>query len=151
LAALLYVWQWSAGRIEVRRYARGFILSICPVCQEGHIHLDEVVRKTLGIQWVRRSARCDTCRSVLRELRPGVWRYSVDAFVNPEMAERFKNRRVTTAELHELAQHVVIKPSRPEYDEPTAEWLDLKWLEIDEPLGSDPGEAEEAPGDEDGA
>jgi hypothetical protein len=143
LAGLLYGWQWSAGRAQVKRYAGGFILSVCPVCQEGHIHLDEVVRKSLGIQRVRRSARCDTCRSVLRELRPGVWRYLVDAAVNPELAERFKTRRVTAADLQELAQHVVLKPSPVPVDEPTDHSLNLKWLEIEEPLPADDADADQ--------
>lgn len=136
IAGLLYGWQWSVGRAETRRYAKGFILSTCPVCQEGHIHLDEVVRQTLGIQWVRRSARCSVCRSVLRELRPGQWRYSVDAFVNPEMAERFRTKQVTNAELQELARHIVIKPTQQPEDEPTAKSLNLTWLEIEEPPAS---------------
>lgn len=143
VGGLIYFWQWSAGRAEAKRYARGFVLTICPVCQEGHIHLDEVVRTTMGIQLVRRSARCDTCRSVLRELRPGVWRYSVDALANPEMAARYKTRPVTTAELQDLARHIVLKPSAKMFDEPTAESLNLKWLEIDEPL--DDGTSAPAP------
>jgi hypothetical protein len=142
LAGAIYYWQWSAGRAEVKRYAKGFVLSICPVCQEGHIHLDEVVRTTAGIPWVRRSARCDTCNSVLRELRPGLWRYSIDAYANPELAERFKSQRATTAELQELARNIVLKPTRREFDESTAESLNLSWLEIEEPLGSDEVPAE---------
>jgi hypothetical protein len=142
LAGLIYVWQWSAGRAEVRRYARGFVLSVCPVCREGHVHLDEVVRKTGGIQWVRRLARCNNCRSVIREIRPGMWRYAVDASLNPELAERFKTRHVTTAELQELAKNIVLKADHRPYDEPTAESLKLNWLEIDEPLPSATDHAE---------
>jgi len=151
IGGLAYFWQWSAGRNEVRRYARGFVLTICPVCQEGHIHLDEVVRSTAGVQWVRRTARCDTCNSVLRELRPGLWRYSVDAYVNPELAERFKSQRATTAELQDLARHIILKQPDPELDEPTVESLNLSWLEIDEPLGSEPeGDTSTKPKSEDG-
>lgn len=156
IGGLVYFWQWSSGRNEVRRYQKGFVLSICPVCQEGHIHLDEVVRSTAGIPWVRRSARCDTCNSVLRELRPGLWRYSVDAYANPELAERFKSQRATTAELQELARHIVLKTPARDFDEPTAESLNLAWLEIEEPLGSseeaseistDDGSGEDRPAD----
>jgi hypothetical protein len=152
LAGIAYVWQWSAGRAEVKRYTRGFVLTTCPVCEEGRIHLEETVRSMAGISWVRRSARCDTCNSVLRELRPGLWRYSVDAYANPQMAERFKRQRATTAELEMLARDLERRPPKQQLDEVTTESLDLSWLEIDEPLGSDelkpeapPAENPEAP------
>lgn len=92
------------GMREVRRYAKGFLFDTCPACHEGHLHLDEIVQRSMGIPSVRRSVRCDTCRSVLREVRPGRWRYTVDPYVNPDMASRYDTRWLSRADLESLAQ-----------------------------------------------
>lgn len=86
------------SRREMQRYARGFVLHFCPVCQRGDLHLEEV-RRPLAIPSVQRRVRCDVCRSVLRQVRPGVWRYTIDPMVNPEMAEAFSGQIFSDREL----------------------------------------------------
>lgn len=89
---------------EVHRYAKGFLLDTCPVCHEGHLNLEQVVKSSMGIPSVRRSVRCNTCRSVLREVRPGRWRYTIDPYVNPDMASRYDTRWLSRADLESLAR-----------------------------------------------
>jgi hypothetical protein len=101
---VVYIWRRSAGMRQVRRYAKGFPVDICPACQEGHLHLEQLVQRSMGIPSVRRSVRCDMCRSVLREVRPGRWRYTVDPYVNPEMASRYDTRWLTHADLEALGR-----------------------------------------------
>jgi hypothetical protein len=61
----------------------------------------------------------------------------VDAFVNPQLAERFRRQPATNADLEELARTVVVKPPAPDFEEPSVESLNLSWLDIDKPLGSE--------------
>jgi hypothetical protein len=75
------------ARRKVRRYTGGFPLTECPVCQTGSLHLEEHITRVFGIPQVRRSVRCDVCRSLLREVEPGAWRYMIDPLVNPRLAE----------------------------------------------------------------
>ncbi len=103
LAAGIYIWQRSAGRRELARYAGGFLLDACPTCQRGELHLDEQVKRPLGVLRVQRTVRCDTCRSVLRQVRPGVWRYTIDPLANPDLAERFSPRVFADAGLPAFA------------------------------------------------
>lgn len=113
----LYSWRRLAGRHELRRYADGFLFDRCPVCREGQVHLEQVVRRSMGVPSVRRSVRCDSCHSVLREIKPGLWRYTVDGFVNPEMASRYNTRRLSEADLVELAHHADMAGDSGEVDE----------------------------------
>ena len=104
LGLVVYMLRRSAGVRAVRRYAKGFPVDSCPACREGHLHFEQLVQQSMGIPSVRRSARCDTCRSVLREVRPGKWRYTVDPYVNPEMASRYDTRWLTHADLEVLGK-----------------------------------------------
>jgi hypothetical protein len=106
LGVIIYLWRRSAGMKEVRRYAHGFLFDTCPVCHEGRLQLDENVLYSMGIPTVRRSVRCSSCRSVLREIRPGRWRYTVDPFVNQAMALRYKTRWLSRADLDGLMSDV---------------------------------------------
>jgi hypothetical protein len=99
----------SAGMRQVRRYAKGFPIDTCPACQEGRLHLEEFVQRSMGIPSVRRSVRCDMCRSVMREVRPGKWRYTVDPYVNPEMASRYDTRWLTQADLETLERATIME------------------------------------------
>jgi hypothetical protein len=36
---------------------------------------------------------------VLRQISPGLWRYTIDPFVNPELARRYNSRQFTDADL----------------------------------------------------
>ncbi|MBN1428624.1 MAG: hypothetical protein JXB07_09565 [Anaerolineae bacterium] len=106
LGMVVYVWRRSSGMREIRRYAGGFPLDICPACHEGHLTLDEVVHYSMGVPIVRRSVRCDACRSMLRELRPGRWRYTVDPYANPALASRYKNRRLSRSDIEAMERPV---------------------------------------------
>ncbi len=104
LLAILYVWRFALGQREVRRYKNGFSLQTCPTCQTGHLILEEHVRRPLGIAIIARSVLCDACRSVLRQVRPGLWRYTIDAFVNSALAEEYNGHTFSDASLSALAE-----------------------------------------------
>lgn len=99
MAVLSYGWVYSSGRQELKRYREGFILKDCPVCHSGLLELDEKIKHTLGIPRAVRSVRCSNCRSVLREIEPGAWRYTVDASRNPELAEQYNGQAFKDEEL----------------------------------------------------
>ncbi len=94
-----YGWRAIASQREIKRYMGQFPLDGCPVCQTGTLHLDETIQRPLGIAHVNRSVRCDVCRSVLRQVAPGTWRYSIDPYINESLAEEFNGRVFTDAEL----------------------------------------------------
>ena len=99
LAALVYGWRWGRGQREIKRYASGFPLKTCPTCQSGQLRLEEYVQRPLGVAVLRRSVHCDTCRSVLRQIRPGLWRYTIDPLVNPSLADAYNGRSLADADL----------------------------------------------------
>jgi hypothetical protein len=106
--------RWSREQ-ELKRYSGGFILNTCPVCQEGTLQLEENVQRSLGTPRVQRTVRCDFCRSVLREVRPGTWRYTIDPFVNPQLADAHNAQQFTDEDLLELAgQARMYKPYKGE-------------------------------------
>ncbi len=105
LLLTIYGFAFVTGRKEVNRYADGFELESCPVCQSGTLTLDQTVSRPMGIPRVlQRSMRCDTCRSVMRSVRPGVWRYAIDPVASPELAETQKNPLVKDANLIDFAR-----------------------------------------------
>ncbi len=108
LATLLYGYRFVSGEREVRRYGDQFVVDICPACQIGELHLEESIRQSLGVAQVTRTVRCDACRSVLRQIEPGVWRYSVDPVVNPALADAYNGKHLTDAEFEALARRAVV-------------------------------------------
>jgi hypothetical protein len=141
---VLYLQARVSAARELRRYRDGFIFSVCPVCREGHIQMDEVVRVSLGVKRVKRTVRCDSCRSVLREVKPGSWRYSIDSYANPEMAERYSNRTLTDKDLAEFQDRTLkVSPIEPVIiDLPDPDWV--KEIESDQ---SDQSPEDEQPVD----
>jgi hypothetical protein len=106
LVLALYFWRWLAARRELRRYADGFVLDACPVCQIGGLHIDRHVSYQLGVPTVRRIVRCDHCNSIIRQVRPGVWRYAVDPHVNPNLAANHDDRQLMTdTDLQDFSVH----------------------------------------------
>lgn len=104
LLLVIYGFAFAAGRKELNRYADGFEFETCPVCQDGKLTLDETISRPMGVpRVVQRSVRCDTCRSVMRSVRPGVWRYAIDPVANPELAEAQNNPMVTDDNLIDFA------------------------------------------------
>lgn len=100
----LYSQRRTQGRKELTRYVNGFPIENCPICRVGSLQLDEKVSDALGIPNIARAVRCNNCRSMLRELEPGVWRYTIDPYVNPQMAYKYNTQRFTDADLLMLVQ-----------------------------------------------
>jgi hypothetical protein len=108
-----YGWRFARGTRNLRRYANGFAVDWCPVCRTGRLHLDEHVTRVIGVPRVHRTVRCDECRSVLREMEPGVWRYAVDPVADEDFATNYNGELVDDATLIELAS----RPREPEEPE----------------------------------
>jgi SH3 domain-containing protein len=123
---------------EVTRYRGGFPLTLCPVCLEGHVNVDEIVKVSLGIPRLTRWVRCNNCRSVLREVQPGRWRYAVDSYRNPEMAEKYKTHLLNLNDLNQLAEYATEERFKIEVDKEQTlkSELDLSWLDVDYGDGS---------------
>jgi hypothetical protein len=94
------------------RYRDGFMLATCPVCEEGELFLEERRYRLLGIPRIRRVVRCDTCRSVLRQVGRERWRYAVDGAANPELFALLNGRVISDDELLDLGYR-----GAPEYIE----------------------------------
>ncbi len=91
------------------------MLSVCPVCEEGNLYLDEKRYRLFGIPRARRVVRCDTCHSVLRQVGYQRWRYAVDHAANPELYDAVNGRVMTEARLLEISPEY--GPARPQYIE----------------------------------
>lgn len=97
-----YIVMFATSQAAAERYASGFVIQTCPVCYEGHLHLEERSNRVLGILRIRRTVRCDNCRSVLREVSKHRWRYAVDRAVSPEMYASLNNRLLREEQLIDL-------------------------------------------------
>ena len=100
-AALYGAFYWR-GMTAVHRHDEGFAIDRCPVCGRGQLSVDTRVNRILGVPRPSHTVRCNTCRSLLREVRPGRWRYAVDPLENPAMAERYNGKVLSEAELRRL-------------------------------------------------
>jgi hypothetical protein len=142
---IAYVARLMASRRERFRYADGFVLSSCPVCQQGHLHLEESFSRTLGALRARRLVRCNVCRSVLREVEPGVWRYSIDPYINAALAEKYNGQEFDAEGLLALSEHAADFPpdaAGPERAE-SPEYLEI----VEEILSAEPPPPPEDGGD----
>gem|GEM_PF-3214468 len=101
-SGLVYLGAFARAMPELRRYEQGFVRTDCPVCERGTLSIEEKRGSTLGIPSVRRTVRCNACRSVLREKGPQRWTYAVDRLENPPLYERFNGREITDDELKAL-------------------------------------------------
>lgn len=118
LAALAYLGVYVVQAANQDRYRDGFILSICPVCEEGHLYLEERRYRILGIPRVRRVVRCEVCRSVLRQVGRQRWRYAVDGVGNPDLYDTLNGRVLTEHQLMEISpEHRGTPPEYIEDDE----------------------------------
>lgn len=109
----MLVHAWSAASLA--RYEEGFFLDQCPICEEGHLVLEERPYSVLGIPRVRRAVRCDNCRSVLREVRRYQWRYAVDPSASRDLYDMLNNKVIPEQKLADLSQS---------YGETVPEYLD---------------------------
>lgn len=104
LAVLVYIGLYLRGAAVGERYASGFIIERCPVCQRGNLIVETRQDRVFGIPRIRHTVRCDNCRSVLRETEPRRWRYAVDRLANPAMYERFNGRELSETTLKTLSK-----------------------------------------------
>src|SRR5690606_27849060 len=105
LLVLSYIWFYWQGLRAIGRYDNGFVISDCPVCHRGTLSIDGRQSRILGIPTVKRTIRCDECRSILRETGTKRWRYAVDRIENPTLFDRFNGREVSDADLERLAKN----------------------------------------------
>lgn len=110
---LLYLGVYAVQSAAVDRYREGFPLTLCPICQEGRLYLDERRDRVLGIPRIRRAVRCDHCRSVLRQVGPQRWRYAVDRAEHLAFYDQLNGRVLTEAQLYEISPEFAYSP--PEY------------------------------------
>lgn len=115
LGTLVYVGTYVRQAANIARYREGFDLAVCPVCEEGRLYLEDRRYRVLGIPRVRRTVRCDVCRSVLRQIGPQHWRYAVDGAENPAMYEAYNGAVLSGAELIAIA---------PEHRDAPLEYID---------------------------
>ncbi len=108
-----YMAVYAMSSAALDRYATGFITQTCPVCG-GHLEIEERPYRVAGIPRVRRTVRCDNCRSVLREVGRRRWRYAVDPNANTPLFEDYNGLVLHENELIMLASSESIE-NRPEY------------------------------------
>lgn len=119
LLVLGYAGAYVAQAANLARYQEGFLLTVCPICARGTLYLEDRRYRVLGIPRVRRVVRCDECRSVLRQVGRGRWRYAVDELENPAAYSALNNRVVTERDLWTIApEHGGAPPEYYEGDEP---------------------------------
>jgi hypothetical protein len=99
---IVYAGFYLRGASVVDRYRSGFVIETCPVCQQGHLHVEQRPTRFFGIPRVRRTVRCDNCRSILREMGNRRWRYAIDRMVNPVMHQRFNGLEFHDDDLQSL-------------------------------------------------
>jgi hypothetical protein len=98
-----YMVVYATNKAASERYAGGFVIQYCPVCQAGALEIEERFYRVAGIPRVRRAVRCNNCRSVLREVGNRRWRYAVDRVVSPELYGSLNNRILRESQLADLA------------------------------------------------
>lgn len=103
LAILTYAVLYWRGLTGSERYASGFVVDTCPVCQRGQLIVESRQERLFGIPRARHSVRCTECRSVLREVDERHWRYAVDPLANPDLYQRFNGKVVDDQTLIDLS------------------------------------------------
>lgn len=126
LALILgYVALYVRGLNTASRYKDGFVIEKCPACQRGQLVVDVRMDRLLGIPQPHHTVRCTECRSVLREVGRGQWRYAVDPLDNPGLYERYNNRTLderTLILLQKLPPRTASTPvTRPDFVETDSE------------------------------
>ena len=114
-----YIVLYLRGLATGERYANGFIIERCPVCQTGHLSVEVRQTRLAGIPRSRHTVRCNNCHSTLREVGPSRWRYAVDGHVNPAMFERFNGREITERNLELLDAQPVSPDDRSAVQPPS--------------------------------
>lgn len=97
-----YMVTYAASAAALERYNDGFVIDHCPTCEVGELELEERIYRTLGIPRIRRTVRCNNCRSVLREVGKRRWRYAVDPAANESRYRALNNRVLREEQLRNL-------------------------------------------------
>jgi uncharacterized protein YraI len=116
LIVLGYIGLYLRGIAAVERYSAGFVIDRCPVCRRGVLSVESRVDRVIGIPRIRRTVRCNKCRSVLRETGTRRWRYAVDRVENEAVYDRFNGRVIDDDTLVTLAE----QPPVPDVPRPRA-------------------------------
>lgn len=103
LVAVAYAAVYAFQAANVARFREGFWLSECPVCEHGQLYVEDRRYRMFGIPRVRRTVRCDECRSVLRQVGTRRWRYAVDGVVNPALYDVYNGRVLSEQDLIAIA------------------------------------------------
>lgn len=104
---LIYVGLYWRGLAAADRYADGFVIERCPICGEGHLLVEVKQTRLLGIPRSRSLVRCDFCRSMLREVGKGRWRYAVDRSANATLYRQLNGKIVDVATLKRLESEML--------------------------------------------
>jgi hypothetical protein len=111
LAILGYVLAYWRGMASAKRYADGFVVPVCPICQTGRLTVEGRTERNLGLPTTRHVVKCEACRSILRETSPRRWRYAVDRAANPTLYDRLNDRQISEDELRRLGATGAPKPA----------------------------------------
>ncbi|TVR23086.1 MAG: hypothetical protein EA396_04820 [Anaerolineaceae bacterium] len=95
----LYAALYLRGQIAGERYAGGFVIDHCPVCQRGKLNVETRSGRLLGIPNSRHIVRCDECRSILREVGGRRWRYAVDSLEDQAMYRAYNGKVLTERQI----------------------------------------------------
>jgi hypothetical protein len=113
LAVMGYAGLFWRGVVIADRYANGFVAERCPVCERGTLSIETRINRILGVPRVKRTVRCDACRSVLREVGTRRWRYAIDRMENPALFNQYNNRVIDDTTLAALANPDGSQPRPP--------------------------------------
>lgn len=111
LGIIGYLVAYLRGAAGAKRYAAGFVIDTCPICREGSLMVESRTERNLGIPNTRHLVKCDNCRSLLREIGGGRWRYAVDRAANPVLFDRLNNRELREDTLQRLLDNPLDAPA----------------------------------------
>jgi uncharacterized protein YraI len=113
VVVLGYVALYMRGLAASDRYAKGFVITQCPVCSIGELSTEYRANRFIGIPRPRHIVRCSNCRSVLRETGRQRWRYAIDRIENPKLYNRLNGKEVMEDELRMLLKNAAPTPPVP--------------------------------------
>jgi hypothetical protein len=99
---LIYVILYWRGAAAAERYVNGFIIERCPVCGRGDLHVETRQDRVLGIPRARHTVRCSNCRSTLRDVGGGRWRYAIDRAANASLYNQWNGKVIDEPTLKSL-------------------------------------------------
>ncbi|MBC8170526.1 MAG: beta-N-acetylhexosaminidase [Anaerolineae bacterium] len=100
LVLMTYAGLYAQGQRMVQRYKRGFVVQRCPVCSQGKLQVETLAKRRFGLPYVsKRTVKCPTCRSVLREVSSGQWKYRINPVENPKLHQRWHDKVVDEGQL----------------------------------------------------